>query len=155
MLRLIYSFPMIANEQSLHKIARALRKTAEKLPTLADDPVLTDLYLQVSQESGALRVLDDNDQELTRCVVDEWIGNTDEDFYAMVQSSIRSVITEQQKLIDSMNLLRPYSFVLIDEEHETLAELHLVDDETIMLPPELMAGLSDDLEAFWQELSAK
>lgn len=146
---------MIANEQSLHKIARALRKTAEKLPTLADDPVLTDLYLQVSQESGALRVLDDNDQELTRCVVDEWIGNTDEDFYAMVQSSIRSVITEQQELIDSMNLLRPYSFVLIDEEHETLAELHLVDDETIMLPPELMAGLSDDLEAFWQELSAK
>lgn len=146
---------MIANEQSLHKIARALRKTAEKLPTLADDPVLTDLYLQVSQESGALRVLDDNEQELTRCVVDEWIGNTDEDFYAMVQSSIRSVITEQQELIDSMNLLRPYSFVLIDEEHETLAELHLVDDETIMLPPELMAGLSDDLEAFWQELSAK
>ncbi|MDO5074948.1 MAG: hypothetical protein Q4D66_03585 [Bacteroidales bacterium] len=146
---------MTANEQSLNKIARALRKTAEKLPTQADDPALTDLYLQVSQESGELRVLDDNDQELTRCVIEEWIGNTDEDFYTHVQATLRSVLHAQQALIEGINLLRPYSFVLIDEEHETIAELHLVDDDTIILHHELMAGLSDDLEAFWQELSAK
>lgn len=146
---------MNANEQSLLQIERALRKTAEKLPTQADDPILTDLYLQVSQESGELRVLDDNDQELTRCVVEEWIGNTEEDFYEHVQAQLCTAIRAQQSLIEGINLLRPYSFVLVDDDRETLIELHLVDDDTMILNHELMAGLSDDLEAFWQELSAK
>lgn len=146
---------MNASEQTFYQIERALKKTAAKCPTLADDPMLTDLYLQVKQESGELLIFNDDDQELTRCVVEEWIGNNDEKFYDDIQPVLRQAIEAQKELVDGINILRPYSFVLVDDEFETIAELYLVDDETLIINHELMEGLSDDLEKFWQELSQK
>ncbi len=146
---------MNASEQTYYQIERALKKTAAKCPTLADDPMLTDLYLQVKQESGELLIFNDDDQELTRCVVEEWIGNNDEKFYDDIQPVLRQAIEAQKELVDGINILRPYSFVLVDDEFETIAELYLVDDETLIINHELMEGLSDDLEKFWQELSQK
>ena len=32
--------------------------------------------------------------------------------------------------MDGLPLLKPYSFVLVDEDHEAVAELLLVDDDT-------------------------
>lgn len=146
---------MNASEQTLHQIERALRKTADKCPTASDDPILTDLYIQVKQDSGEILVFDDDDNELTRCVVEEWIGNSDEQFYEEVQPILQSVLQNQKELIDTINLLRPFSFVLINEERETLAELYLVDDNTIIISNELMQGLSEDLDEFWQHLVAE
>lgn len=146
---------MNASEQTLHQIERALRKTADKCPTASDDPILTDIYLQVKQDSGELLVFDDDDNELTRCVVEEWIGNSDEQFYEEVQPILQTVLQNQKELIDSIHLLRPFSFVLINEEREALAELYLVDDNTIIISDELMQGLSEDLEQFWQQLEAE
>lgn len=146
---------MNASEQTLHQIERALRKAAAKCPTQADDPILTDLYLQVKQDSGELLIFDDDDRELTRCVVEEWIDNNDEDFYEAIQPLLQSVIQKQRPLIDSINLLRPFSFVLMGEDHETIAELYLVDDNTIILNQELMEGLSEDLDEFWKKLAAE
>lgn len=71
---------MNASEQTLQQIKRALRKAASKFPSDAECFPLTDLLLQVKQESGELLVYDDDDRELTRCVVEEWIDNKDENF---------------------------------------------------------------------------
>ena len=43
----------------------------------------------------------------------------------------------------------------IGEDKETIAELYLVDDDTIVLSDELMKGLDKDLEAFWEELAKR
>ena len=56
------------------------------------------------------------------------------------------------ELLSALHLLKPYSFVLIGENHETLKDLYLVDDDTIILDEELMKGLSEDLDHFWEEL---
>lgn len=45
--------------------------------------------------------------------------------------------------------MKPYSFVLVDEDRETVAELLLVDDEdTLLLNDELLKGLDEELDAF-------
>ena len=54
-----------------------------------------------------------------------------------------------------MPVLRPCSFVLLDDEQQTVAELFLIDDDTMIIGQDLMVGLSDDLDAFWQKLSAE
>lgn len=146
---------MNASEQTLHQIERALRKAAAKCPTQDDDPILTDLYLQVKQDSGELLIFDDDEQELTRCVVEEWMGNNDEDFYEKIQPLLQSIIQNNKELIDSINLLRPFSLVLTGEDHETVAELYLVDDNNIIISQELMEGLSEDLDEFWKKLAAE
>lgn len=147
---------MNTNEQTLHQIERALKKTAEKFAGISqEDAVLTDFYLLVRQESGELLVFDDDEHEITRCVVEEWIGNSSEDFYTAIQPVLQAALKRCAPLLEEMSVLRPCSFVLLDDEQQTVAELFLIDDDTMILGQDLMVGLSDDLDAFWQKLSAE
>ena len=51
-----------------------------------------------------------------------------------------------------MSILKPYSFVLEDDEKENVAELYLVDDDTVIIDPDLMEGLDKDLNEFLEKL---
>ena len=147
---------MNTNEQTLHQIERALKKTAEKFAAIPqEEAVLTDFYLLVRQESGELLVFDDDEHEITRCVVEEWIGNSSEDFYTAIQPVLQAALKRCAPLLEEMSVLRPCSFVVLDDEQQTVAELFLIDDDTMILGQDLMVGLSDDLDAFWQKLSAE
>ena len=146
---------MTANEQTFQQIERALRKAASKFLPQTDCLPLTDIYLQVKQESGELLVFDDDDHELTRCVVEEWIGNRDERFYDEVQPILITALTRLKEVTEHVGVLKPYSYVLMGEDHETIADLYLVDDDTMMLSGDLMQGLEEDLEHFWQQLCAE
>lgn len=143
---------MKATEQTLQQIERAIRKVAEKFPADKEAEQLTDLHLRVNQETGELMVFDDDDEELTRCIVEQWIDNKDDDFYEEITVIIRSVLNKQKSQIEQMSILKPYSFVLENEEHEHVAELYLVDDETVIIDHELMAGLDKDLDSFLDNL---
>ena len=74
------------SEQTTQQIERFLKKIAQKFPTNDETSVLTDIHVRVSQESGEMLAFDDDDNEITRCVVEQWIGNNDEDFYDYVES---------------------------------------------------------------------
>ena len=54
-----------------------------------------------------------------------------------------------------MSFLKPYSFVLVDEEKETVAELLLIDDDTILVNNELLKGLDKELDDFLKDLLEK
>lgn len=144
---------MTANEQTYQQIERALRKAASKFSPDAETKPLTDLYIQVKQESGELKIYDDDDNELTRCVVEEWIGNTDENFYSAVRPIVIKSIKSIKEITENVAILKPYSYVLMDDDYETIDELYLVDDDTILISGKLMEGLDDDLETFWEKLS--
>ncbi len=143
------------SEQTSRQIERALRKVSSKFPADAECRPLTDLYIQVKQESGELLVFDDNDNELTRCVVEAWIGNSEESFYDELPAALSAQLRSLSDVCDNIAVLRPYSFVLIGEDKETIADLYLVDDDTIVLSGDLMDGLDEDLDSFWEELSHK
>lgn len=146
---------MKASEQTYQQIERALRKAASKFVNDTENLPLTDLYIQVKQDGGELRIYNDDDEELTRCVVEEWIDNHDEDFYTQVQPILSKAIAQAREVTEHVAILKPYSYVLIGEKHETLAELYLVDDDTLIVSEELMAGLDEDLDAFWKQLVEK
>ena len=113
---------------------------------------MTDIHIRVIQETGEIRAYNDNDEELDRCVVEEWIGNTDEDFYQQVPSVIRKCIENLKDIVENMSILKPFSLVLEDEDKETVEELYLVDDEMVIINPDLMAGLDKDLDNFLENL---
>ena len=48
--------------------------------------------------------------------------------------------------------MKPYSFVLQNEDKEDLAELYLADDDTVILGGDLMEGLEKDLDDFLNHL---
>ena len=95
---------------------------------------------------------DDDDKEITRTVIEQWIGNQDESFYEDITGVIRKCIDKKKTNVEKMSILKPYSFVLEDDEKENVAELYVVDDDTVIIDPELMAGLDEDLNNFLENL---
>ena len=143
---------MKATEQTLQQIERAIKKTAEKFPPTRETPLLTDIHIRVTQETGGLMVFDDDDREVTRCVVEQWIDNKDDNFYEEIVPVVRRAIDKQKKAVEDMGLLKPYSFVLEDDDREHVGELYVVDDDTVIIDSELMAGLDKDLDDFFSHL---
>ena len=143
---------MKATEQTLQQTRRAIRKIVDKFPPSDEATQLTDIHLRVSQDSGELIAFDDNDNEITRCVVEQWIDNKDDNFYQHVAATLRNVLTDMKDAIEQTSLLKPYSFVLEDDEKETIEELYLIDDDLIIIDTELMKDLDKDLDNFLEKL---
>lgn len=143
---------MKASQQTIHQIERTLRKVATKFPADAD-PVMTDLHILVSPYTGEIRTYNDDDVELDRCVVEEWIKSPQENFFEEVAPILRRCIQSMRSTIDELSILKPFSFVLIDEDHETLQDLVIIDnEETMVLDGQLIDGLTDDLDDFLKHL---
>ena len=143
---------MKATEQTLQQLERVLRKVAEKFPSQEEATLLTDIHIRVSQESGELTVYDDDDKEITRSVIEQWIDNKDDGFYDDVAGIVRNVLNKHKAQVEAMSILKPFSFVLEDDDHENIAELYVVDDDTVIIDEELMADLDKDLDDFLANL---
>ena len=143
---------MEVTEQTIQKIERAVKKIAQKFPANEEPTIMTDIHLLVSQESGELLAFDDDENEITRCVVDQWIDNKEDNFSDQVTSILRSVLESQRETIALMSLLKPFSFVLENDDKETIAELFVSDDDTVIIGGDIMPGLDKELDSFLSDL---
>ena len=143
---------MTPTESTIQQIERFLKKIAQKFPASEDTSILTDIHVRVSQENGELLAFDDEDQEITRCVVEQWIENKEENFYGEVTKELRQTLLKNHDIADNLGILKPYSFVLEDDDKESLGELYLADDDTIIIGGDLMENLETDLDSFLHSL---
>ncbi len=146
---------MKTTELTSQQIERFIKKISHKFPSADEASVMTDIHLRVTQDSGEMMAFDDDDQEITRCVIEEWIENKDEQFYQTVTTILRKELTVHHDVVENMSILKPYSFVLENDDKENVAELYVVDDETVIIGGDLMEGLDDDLDKFFNKLFAE
>lgn len=146
---------MKMSEQSRASIVSALKTALCRYASEGDETVVTDIHLQPNSESGELIIFDDDDQELSRTIINEWVEYESDDFYTVVEPILRAEVEalKESGKLKKLCLMKPYSFVLVDEDKETVAELLLVDeDETLLLNDELLKGLDEELDAFLKDL---
>lgn len=143
---------MKLSEHTSQQIDRFINKIAHKFPADEDTNTLTDIHLRVIQDSGEMLAFDDDDQEITRCVVDDWIDNKDETFYDDIIGVLRKTLFLQHEKIDNMGILKPFSFVMENDDQETIAELYVADDDTIIIGGDIMEDLDQDLDDFFANL---
>ena len=146
---------MKATEQTQQQIERFVKKIAQKFPQSHEASQLTDIHIRVTQESGEMMAFDDDENEITRCVVEQWIDNKDEDFYDQVLLILRNQFKRQRKIIDDFGILKPYSLVLENDDKESMGELYLADDDTVIVSGDLMEGLDKELDDFFNDLMNK
>jgi hypothetical protein len=143
---------MNTTELTFQQIERAIRKIADKFPPSEEANVMTDIHFRVTQDTGELMAFDDNDEEINRCIIEDWIDNTDDNFFDEIPSIFRKCLDKMKDTVENMSILKPFSFVLENDEKEPVAELYLVDDETVIIDPDLMQGLDKDLDDFFKKL---
>ena len=143
---------MKPTNQTIQQIERSIKKIAQKFPTDEETSIITDIHLRVSQDSGELLAFDDDDEEVNRCVIEQWIDNKDEDFFDCVTLILRDELKRNSEVVDNMGIMKPYSFVLEDDDKAPIAELYLADDDTVIIGGDLMEGLEKDLDTFLDDL---
>ncbi len=145
---------MISGSNTHDKVKEVIRLALTKISGSEEDLSVTDIHIQPSQETGCIKIYDDEDNLLASDTIDEWKEYEEEDFNAGVAKVLKEEIEALKKdgLIDSLKILKPYYFVLIDENKETIADIYLVDDDTLILNDELLKGLDKELDDFLEQL---
>ena len=143
---------MKATEQTIQQVERFINKIAQKFPAQEEPTLFTDIHVRASQDSGDLLAYDDDDNEITRCVVEQWINNIEENFYDSVTLILRKQLKNMSNVVDNLGILKPYSFVLENDDKENVAELYLADDNTVIIGGDIMQGLDEELEKFLDDL---
>ena len=141
--------------QSHTSIVSAVQQALNKYSSKDGMSVVTDIYLQPNPLTGLLVISNDDEEVLGELSVTEWVEANPENFYADAEMSLKKVLNQlrEEGFLASLKILKPYSFVLVDGEKETVAELMLMDDDgTVLLNDELLKGLDDELDAFLKDL---
>ena len=149
---------MNISEQSHCAITSTLKEALERYKASDDKSIVTDIHLQPKQDSGELIVFNDDDEELSRTIIDEWVEYNDDDFYKEAGDILKGALNaiKDEGELDHLCLMKPYSFVLVDDDKETVSELLLVyDEDTMLLDDELLKGLDEELDAFLKDLLEK
>ena len=104
-----------------------------------------------------MTIFDDEDKELANIIIEEWLTYDGDDFYENVERTLATLLNNMKNGgdFDRLSILKPYSFVLVDDEKETVAELLLMDDDTLLVNEELLKGLDEELDAFLKDLLEK
>lgn len=148
---------MKLSQSSVTLLEDTIKKAVSKYTTGEEQTYVTDIHLQPDQNSGELSIFDDDDQELACSTIEEWTAYEGDDFYKNTESLLSSLLNQMNNegCFDKLNILKPYSFVLVDEDKETIAELLLMDDDTLLVSDELLKGLDEELDTFLKDLLEK
>lgn len=148
---------MKLSQASLSLLETAVRKAVAKFTCGCEQTIVTDIHLQANQNSGDLSIFDDDDEELSCVSIEEWVTYERGNFYQDVERLLSTLLSNMKNAgdFDKLTILKPYSFVLVDDEKETIAELLLMDDDTLLVNDELLKGLDEELDAFLKELLEK
>ena len=136
---------MKLSQASLSLLEKAIKQAVAKYTCGCEQTIVTDIHLQANQNSGELSIFDDEDEYLACVSIEEWMTYDGDDFYENVERILSTLLHN----------MKPYSFVLVDDEKETIAELLLMDDDTLLVNEELLKGLDEELDSFLKELLEK
>lgn len=129
---------------------QAIEKMAAQFVT-AEETRVTDFHLHVNGENGELTIFDDDDNSLARVHIIEWEGINDEEVF---EKDLRSLLGKMQGegAFDNMNIAKPYSFVLTDDDNQDIVDLLIEDDDTLILSEDLLAGFDEEMNEFLKHL---
>ena len=146
---------MKLNKTSYASIAPVIQAALKKYASMEGKSVVTDIYLQPQMQTGELAVYNDDDELLASAAIQGWDDVQPEEFLSGCELALKKVLNQlfSEGVFASLPIMKPYSFVMVDAQKETLAELLMVDDEeTMLLSGELLQGLDDELNTFLKDL---
>lgn len=142
---------------SVAALNEALQKIVNLYSGEEDQLVTTDFYFMPIRESSTLCVFNDNDEEIAQVTISEWANYAEDTFYDSVASDLNTAI--QRANVDGdlerLAVWMPYSFVLVDEERETITDLLLIDNDTLLVTDSLLQGLDEELNVFLEKLMSE
>ena len=141
---------MSLSRETQNRLQDAIEKMARNYVT-AEETKVTDFHIKVNGENGDLSIHDDDGNALARVHIIEWEGVHDEEVF---EKELRSILSKMHETgaFDSLNIAKPYSFVLVDDDNQPIVDLLIVDDDTLILSEGLLEGFDEEMNEFLKHL---
>ncbi len=141
---------MPLSKQTQESLRNAINDMAKKYIT-AETAMVTDFHIYVNGDNGTLTIYDDDDNSLARVHIKEWENVHNEKLFEKV---LRGELARMQEegIFESINIVKPYSFVLVDEDKEAIVDLLYIDDDTLILSEDLLKGFDEEMNDFLKHL---
>ena len=141
---------MSLSRETHDKLHEAIKKMAGRYVT-AEETAVTDFYIKTNSDNGELTIKDDENNTLARVHIKEWENVHDE---KLCEKVLRGELARMQKegIFESINIVKPYSFVLVDEDKEAIVDLLYIDDDTLILSEDLLKGFDEEMNDFLKHL---
>src|SRR5574344_69867 len=147
---------MKLNESTFQEIVNLINRALKEYRRPADSAVVTDLHIRPVRESGEVTISDD-DRDLDSIELSELSDIPEENFYIIMENELRRALQQidAKSPMDKLAIWKPFTFVLVDDENETITELMVIDEDTVLASQTLMEGLDADLENILSKLLSK
>ncbi len=144
---------MEITQQTSQQLAKLVNDTLARI-SQEEEELITDFHITTNAENGEVTICDDNDNVLAVTTVEGYEEADEAEFRQLVGKVIKKELEtlNKAKAFESLNIFRPFSFVLVDADYETIEDLLVVDDDTIMVSDELLKGLDEELDDFIKKL---
>ena len=138
------------SREAKEMLQKAIEKMAKEYIT-AEESRVTDFHIKVNGENGDVTVSNDDGCLLARVHILEWENVHDEQLF---EKELRNILVKMQEqgLFDNLNIAKPYSFVLTDDEDLAYVDLLIVDDDTLVLSESLLEGFDEEMNQFLKHL---
>ena len=88
--------------QSHSSIVNAVKKALGRYLSGEEKNFVTDIYLQPIQETGELVIYNDEEEELSRTVIQDWVNCAPEAFYESIEGNLKQILNtflQQQNMV--------------------------------------------------------
>ncbi|MCQ2072232.1 MAG: hypothetical protein MJY96_03805 [Bacteroidaceae bacterium] len=146
---------MKLSESSFQELKELIENALKAFRKSDDQSVVTDIHIQPVRETGQVTVSDD-DRDLGTATLSDLQDIPEENFYEVMEKELRRLLQQidQCQPLEQLAIWKPFSFVLVDDDMETISELMLFDEDNTLLSQGLMQGLDEDLDQFLKDLLA-
>ena len=148
---------MSTNNSKVQTVIEAAFQTAiDRLAADTAGNLLSDLYVQVDQETGELQIYDEEEHLIEKTIIYDWVNSqeAEEQFIKRVVGILKNVLATfaTKNSFDAPRFLKPFSVSLTDEDFVVVEELIFLDDDLLRLDDPLLQNLDKDLDDFLAKL---
>lgn len=134
------------------EIANALAEAIDNLKNDYAGSSLTDIYLVVDKDSGELSIYDDEENLLSQVLVEAWVELDDD---TEIENALSEVVTkfDDEDRFGELDLYKPFSISLADENFVVQKELLVIEDDSIVrLENDFMERIDKEFDDFLNKL---
>ena len=148
---------MSTNNSKVQTVIEAAFQTAiDRVAADTAGNLLSDLYVQVDQETGELQIYDEEEHLIEKTIIYDWVNSqeAEEQFVKRVVGILKNVLATfaTKHRLDAPRFLEPFSVSLTDEDFVVVEELMFLDDDLLRLDDPLLQNLDKDLDDFLAKL---
>ena len=148
---------MSANNAKVQSVIESVfQSVVVKLSDNTSNDLVSDLFIQVDQETGEVQIFDDAENLLDKVVIFDWINKNEEEstFIIRITATLKNVLSllSVKGVFEKKNISIPFAISLTDEDFSVIEELLFIDEDITRIDDPLLQNLDEDLDLFLAKL---